>query len=222
VTPKPVLLSATKISRPDANQTMDSYYAKVMVNESPYHVVESFAARVATQRRSAEAQGLRSVTQADMPLSYIPRLGTQQDYHSTTKEPAIPFVTDELGTSRASIAHLGMRMGSKVRIWLIKIRWTQLISINRNNVLVDNKFWRELRRPKNICPGFLRSTPCSRGSGGRGEFSSVKFQAGCCIRALALKWSFNSEFLFDLITLYIFLECYQPVCSQLVISSFAE
>ena len=33
---KPALLSATKNSHSDVNQTMDSYYAEVVINESPY------------------------------------------------------------------------------------------------------------------------------------------------------------------------------------------
>jgi hypothetical protein len=72
---KLALLSATKISHSNVGQTMDSYYAEVMFCESPHYVVEPFAvnARAArTERRSAETQGLRRVTQADMPLSYLP------------------------------------------------------------------------------------------------------------------------------------------------------
>jgi hypothetical protein len=57
VKPKPALLSATNTSHSDASQTMDSYYAEEVVNESPHHVLTPFAvnaqaARV--ERRSAE------------------------------------------------------------------------------------------------------------------------------------------------------------------------
>jgi hypothetical protein len=93
---KPALLSATKISHSDVGQTMDSYYAEVVFNESPHYVVEPFAmnARAArTERRSAETQGLCRVTQADMPLSYLPYPDAPQE-HPVKKEPAIPVVTD--------------------------------------------------------------------------------------------------------------------------------
>jgi hypothetical protein len=43
VKPKPALLSATKTSHSDVSQTMDSYYAEVVVNESPHYVLEPFA-----------------------------------------------------------------------------------------------------------------------------------------------------------------------------------
>jgi hypothetical protein len=69
---KPTLLSATKTFHSDASQTMDSYYGEEVVNEIPHHVLTPFAANAQAarvERRSAETQGLRRVTQADMPLS---------------------------------------------------------------------------------------------------------------------------------------------------------
>jgi hypothetical protein len=100
VKPKPALLSATKTSHSDASQTMDSYYAEEVINESPYHVLTPFAvnaqaARV--ERRSAETQGLRRVTQADMPLSYLPYPDAQREQSPVT-EPAPPAVPDEMGS----------------------------------------------------------------------------------------------------------------------------
>jgi hypothetical protein len=100
VKPKPPLFSATKTSHSDASQTMDSYYAELVVNESPHHVLTPFAvnaqaARV--ERRSAQTQGLRRVTQADMPLSCLPYLDAQRKQYPVT-EPAPPVVTDDLGS----------------------------------------------------------------------------------------------------------------------------
>jgi hypothetical protein len=100
VKPKPALLSATKISHSDVSQTMDSYYAEVVITESPYCVVEPFAfnARAArTERRSAETQGLKRVTQAEMPLSFLPYPDAPRDQHPSM-EPAPPVVTDDLGS----------------------------------------------------------------------------------------------------------------------------
>ena len=83
---------------------MDSYFAEVVINENSYYTVEPFArpftadARAAVrERRSAETQGLWMVTQADMPLSYIPFPDVQQEHHPT-KDPAEPVITDELGS----------------------------------------------------------------------------------------------------------------------------
>jgi hypothetical protein len=65
VKPKPALLSATKDSPPGVKQTMDSYYAEMVIDEGPCHEVEPFAVNVraaTNQRRSAEIQRLRQVT----------------------------------------------------------------------------------------------------------------------------------------------------------------
>jgi hypothetical protein len=40
VKPKPALLSAAKSSHSDVSHTMDSYYAEVVITESPHCVVE--------------------------------------------------------------------------------------------------------------------------------------------------------------------------------------
>jgi hypothetical protein len=96
----PALLSATTTSHSDVSQTMDFYHAEEVVNESPHHVLTPFsvnaqAARV--ERRSAETQGLRRVTQGDMPLSYLPYPDAQREQYPVT-EPAPPVVTDDLGS----------------------------------------------------------------------------------------------------------------------------
>jgi hypothetical protein len=99
VKPKPALLSATKDSPLGVKQTMDSYYAEVVIDKSPYHEVEPFAVNVraaTTQRRSTETKRLRQVTKADMPLSYLPYPDATREQHPPNKEPA-PFVQhDEL------------------------------------------------------------------------------------------------------------------------------
>jgi hypothetical protein len=96
----PALLFATKEPQSDVALTMDSYYAEVVTTDCPYCMVEPFAAdaRAArTERRSAETQGLRRVTQSGMPLSYLPLKDAPQAQHPV-REPAPPVVTDELGS----------------------------------------------------------------------------------------------------------------------------
>jgi hypothetical protein len=99
VKPKFALLSATKDSPPGVKQTMDSYYAEVVIDRSPYHEVEPFAVNVraaTTQRRSTETQRLRQVTQADMPLSYLPYPDATREQHPPNMEPAPSVQQDEL------------------------------------------------------------------------------------------------------------------------------
>jgi hypothetical protein len=99
VKPKQALFSATKDYPPGVKQTMDSYYAEVVIDESPYHEVEPFAVNVraaTTQRRSAETQRLRQVTQADMPLSYLPYPDATREQHPPNTEPAPSVQQDEL------------------------------------------------------------------------------------------------------------------------------
>jgi hypothetical protein len=100
VKPKLALLSATKTSHSDASRTINSYYAEEVVNESSHHVLTPFAvnaqaARV--ERRSAETQGLRRVTEADIPLSYLPYPDAHREQYPVT-EAAPPVVTDDLGS----------------------------------------------------------------------------------------------------------------------------
>jgi hypothetical protein len=99
VKPKPALLSAMKDSPPGVIHTMDSYYAEVVIDESPYHEVEPFAMNVraaTTQRRSAETHRLRQVTQADMPLSYLPYPDATREQYPPNTEPAPSVQQDEL------------------------------------------------------------------------------------------------------------------------------
>jgi hypothetical protein len=99
VKPKPALLSAMKDSPPGVKQTMDSYYAEVVIDESLYHEVEPFAVNVraaTTQMRSAETQRLPQVTQADMPLSYLPYPDATREQHPPNTEPAPSMQQDEL------------------------------------------------------------------------------------------------------------------------------
>jgi hypothetical protein len=61
-------------------------------------MVEPFAANVraaTTQRRSAETQRLRQLTQADMPLSYLPYPDASQEQYPPNKEPAPSVQQDE-------------------------------------------------------------------------------------------------------------------------------
>jgi hypothetical protein len=96
---KPALLSATKDSPPGIKQTIDFCYAKVVTNESLYHMVELFAMNVraaTTQKRSAETQRLRQVTQADMPLSYLSYHDASHEQHSPNVKPAPSVKQDKL------------------------------------------------------------------------------------------------------------------------------
>jgi hypothetical protein len=72
---RPTGFVAEKIIQPGVNQTMDSYYAEEVFDEDANDLVELFitdAGAATKERRSAETQGLRRVTQADLPLSFLP------------------------------------------------------------------------------------------------------------------------------------------------------
>jgi hypothetical protein len=95
------LLSATKEPQSKGNLKMDSYYAEVVMTECPHSTVEPFAvnARAAMmERRSAETQGLRRVTQSEMPLSYLPYPDAPTRVQHPVREPVPPVITDELGS----------------------------------------------------------------------------------------------------------------------------
>jgi hypothetical protein len=80
---------------------MDSYYAEVVMTECPHSMIEPFAvnARAArTERRSAATQGLRRVTQSEMPLSYLPYPDAPTQEQHPVRKPVPPVVTDELGS----------------------------------------------------------------------------------------------------------------------------
>jgi hypothetical protein len=72
---RPTTLSTQETTQPDVNQTIDSYYAEEVFDNYADHLARLFitAAGAATkERRFAETQGLKRVTQADLPLSFLP------------------------------------------------------------------------------------------------------------------------------------------------------
>jgi hypothetical protein len=112
------LLSATKEPLSKGNLIMDSYYAEVVTTKCPHSTVEPFAANAGaarTERRSAETQGLRRVTQSNMPLSYLPFPDAPMQEQHPMKEPAPLVITDDLGSftpwqfrfPRGNSAHTG-------------------------------------------------------------------------------------------------------------------
>jgi hypothetical protein len=98
VKPKPALLSATKDSPRGVKQTMDSYYAEVVIDKSPYHEVKPFCSERESGNHIEEVcrYSLRQVTQADMPLSYLPYPDASREQHPPNKEPAPSVQQDEL------------------------------------------------------------------------------------------------------------------------------
>jgi hypothetical protein len=68
-----------------------------------------------TERRSAEMQGLRRVTQSNMPMSYLPFPNAPTQEQHPVKEPAHLLITDDLGSftprqfcsPRGNSAHTG-------------------------------------------------------------------------------------------------------------------
>jgi hypothetical protein len=73
VKPQSTGLAAERINQSGVNQTMDSYFAEDSVlDEDAYSLAELFLTDAGTaikERRSAEMQSLRRVTQVDPPLS---------------------------------------------------------------------------------------------------------------------------------------------------------
>jgi hypothetical protein len=99
---RPTALSTEKTTQPDVIQTMDSYYAKEMFDGDANDLAGLFitAADAATKkRRSAETQGLRRVTQADLPLSFLPHsnvpAATERPVPDPVPTPVV--IVDELG-----------------------------------------------------------------------------------------------------------------------------
>jgi hypothetical protein len=99
---RPTPLSTEKTTQPDVIQTMDSYYAEEGFDGDANDLAELFitAAGAATkERRSAETQGLRHVTQADLPLSFLPHsnvpAATEQPVPDPVPTPVV--IVDELG-----------------------------------------------------------------------------------------------------------------------------
>jgi hypothetical protein len=102
---KPALLSTMQATQSGASQTMDSYYTEEVFNGGTNDLAELFtvAAGAATkERRSAETQGLRRVTQADLPLSFLPYLDDTDvpavaDRRAPAPKPTPVVVEDDLG-----------------------------------------------------------------------------------------------------------------------------
>jgi hypothetical protein len=72
---RPTALSTKETIQPSVIQTMDSYYAEEVFDEDANDLAGLFitvAGAATKERRSAETHGLRCVTQADLPLSFLP------------------------------------------------------------------------------------------------------------------------------------------------------
>jgi hypothetical protein len=81
---------------------MDSYFAEEVFDEDAYSLAELFltdAGAATKERRSAETQGLRRVTQAELPLSFLPYSAEPAAADETVTEPVPTPVEleDELG-----------------------------------------------------------------------------------------------------------------------------
>jgi hypothetical protein len=99
---RPTALSTEKTTQPDVIQTMDSYYAEEVFDRDANDLARLFittAGAATKERRSAETQGLRRVTQSDLPLSSLPH----SDVSAATERPVpdpVPtpvVIVDELG-----------------------------------------------------------------------------------------------------------------------------
>jgi hypothetical protein len=99
---RPTGFAAEKIIQPGVNQTMDSYYAEEVFDEDANDLAGLFiidAGAATKERRSAETQGLRRVTQADLPLSFLPYSAEPAAVEEPVPDPVpTPIVAeDELG-----------------------------------------------------------------------------------------------------------------------------
>jgi hypothetical protein len=83
---RPTALSTEKTTQPDVIQTIYSYYAKEVFDRDANDLAGLFvttAGAATKERRSAETHGLRRVTQADLPLSFLPH----SDIQAATERP---------------------------------------------------------------------------------------------------------------------------------------
>jgi hypothetical protein len=99
---RPIALSTEKATQPDVIQTMDSYYAGEVFDRDANDLAGLFittAGAATKERRSAETQGLRRVTQADLPLSFLPHsvvpAATERPVPDPIPTPVV--IVDELG-----------------------------------------------------------------------------------------------------------------------------
>jgi hypothetical protein len=128
-------LAAEKIIQPDVNQTMDSYYAEEVFDEDANGLAGLFtpvAGAVTKERRSAETQGLRRVTQADLLLSFLPHPNEPTETETPIPDPvpAPVILEDELGrfTPRQYRAPRVDKVYGGEDL-MCEDRWTQRISI---------------------------------------------------------------------------------------------
>jgi hypothetical protein len=94
---RPTAHSTKKTTQPDVIQTMDSYYAEEVFDGDANDLAGLFisvAGAATKERRSAETQGLRHVTQANLPLSFLPH----SDVPAATERPVPDPVPDPVPT----------------------------------------------------------------------------------------------------------------------------
>jgi hypothetical protein len=99
---RPTALPIEKTTQPDVIQTMNSYYAGMVFDRDANDLAGLFittAGAAMKERRSAETQGLRRVTQADLPLSFLPHsdvtAATERSVPDPVPTPVV--IVDELG-----------------------------------------------------------------------------------------------------------------------------
>jgi hypothetical protein len=99
---RPTALSTEKTTQPDIIQTMDSYYAGEVFDRDANDLAGLFittAGAATKERRSAETRGLRRVTQADLPLSFLSHSDVPAAMERPVPDP-VPtpvVIVDELG-----------------------------------------------------------------------------------------------------------------------------
>jgi hypothetical protein len=94
-------LATERINQSGVNQTMDSYFAEEVLDEDAYSLDDlslTDAGAATKERRSAETQGLRRVTEAELPLSFFPYFAEPAAADEPVPEPVPTHVEleDEL------------------------------------------------------------------------------------------------------------------------------